>query len=175
MSQPRLAMLCTLIALILASAVAHGADDLAFFEKKARLSKELGATSVTITDELPPAMWQFNPKNDPYPGWFIYRPGLLKIFPPKEVQPFVNTQYAEKVAGILAARCKILRKYALRATFDSNEPQTLPEAFAKARGALVDRRRRQAGASAGAATKKQATLQSVQRHSSRPDGRATIA
>jgi len=135
-------MLCTLIALILASAVAHGADDLAFFEKKARLSKELGATSVTITDELPPAMWQFNPKNDPYPGWFIYRPGLLKIFPPKEVQPFVNTQYAEKVAGILAARCKILRKYALRATFDSNEPQTLPEAFFVAypelRGARVD-------------------------------------
>jgi hypothetical protein len=131
-----------MIALFFASTVARGADDLAFFEKKARLSKELGATFVTITDELPPAMWQFNPKDDPYPGWFIYRPSLLKIFPPKEVQPFVNTQYAGKIAGILAARCKILRKYGLKATFNSNEPQTLPEVFFVAypelRGARVD-------------------------------------
>jgi hypothetical protein len=142
MSQPRLATLCILIALFFASTVARGADDLAFFEKKARLSKELGATFVTITDELPPAMWQFDPKNDPYPGWFIYRPSLLKIFPPKEVQPYVNMPYAGKIAGILEARCKILRQYGLKATFNSNEPQTLPEAFFVAypelRGPRVD-------------------------------------
>ena len=117
------------MALFLTAVLAHGAGDLAFFEKKARLSKELGATFVTITDQLPPAMWQFDPKDDPYPGWFIYRPSLLKIFPPKEVQPFVNMQYAAKVASILEARCKILRKYGLKATFNSNEPQTLPDAF----------------------------------------------
>jgi len=142
LSRPIVSSLCVSIALLLTTALAHGADDLAFFEKKARLSKELGATFVTVTDELPPAMWQFDSKGDPYPGWFIYRPSLLKLFPPKEVQPFVNLPYAAKVAGILEARCKILRKYGLKATFHSNEPQTLPEAFFVAypqlRGPRVD-------------------------------------
>jgi hypothetical protein len=112
-----------------------------YFEKKVRLSKELGAAFVTITEGLPPATWQF-PPDDPYPGWFIYRPSLLKVFPPKEIRPYVNVKYAERIAGILENRCKILRKYGLKGTFNSNEPQTLPEAFFVAypelRGPRVD-------------------------------------
>jgi hypothetical protein len=119
----------------------RGVDSEAFFDKKARLSKALGATFVTITEGLPPAMWQFS-SDDPYPGWFIYRPSLLKIFPPKNVAPFVDVKYADRIATILEGRCKILRKYGLKATFNSNEPQTLPEAFFVAypelRGPRVD-------------------------------------
>ncbi len=116
-------------------------DNESFFEKKVRLSKELGATSVTVTEGLPPAMWQM-PPDDPYPGWFIYRPSLLKIFPPKDVRPYVDGKYADRIAAILESRCKILRKYGLKGTFNSNEPQTLPEAFFVAypelRGPRVD-------------------------------------
>src|SRR5262245_34125304 len=89
---------------------ATGAD-LASFERRVVLSKELGATHVSITEDLPPALWQFDPPDDPYPAWFVYRPGLLKTFPPKEVQPFVNLESAEKLAKILEERCKILRKH----------------------------------------------------------------
>ena len=116
-------------------------DDEPFFEKKARLSKDVGATFVTISDGLPPAMWQF-PPNDPYPGWFIYRPSLLKIFPPKEVRPYVEAKYADRIASVLGSRCRILRKYGLKGTFNSNEPQTLPEAvfvaYPELRGPRVD-------------------------------------
>jgi hypothetical protein len=47
---------------------AMSAPDLAAFERNAKLAKELGATHVVITDNLPPALWQFDPPGDPYPG-----------------------------------------------------------------------------------------------------------
>lgn len=122
--------------------VAMGAPDLAAFERNAKLAKELGATHMVITDNLPPALWQFDPPGDPYPAWFVYRPALLKIFPPKEVQPYVNMEYAEKVAQLLEARCRILRQLGLKAYWAANEPQVMPEAFFTAhpelRGPRVD-------------------------------------
>jgi hypothetical protein len=118
------------------------AADVSPFERKAQLSREIGATVVNITDDLPAALWQYDTKDDPYPGWYVYRPGLLKIFPPKEVKPFVDAAYADKVAGILEQRCAILRKYGLKANFNSTEPQTMPESFFTAypdlRGPRVD-------------------------------------
>jgi hypothetical protein len=126
--------------------VAMGAPDLAAFERNAKLAKELGATHVVITDNLPPALWQFDPPDDPYPAWFVYRPSLLKIFPPKEVQPYVNMEYAEKIAQVLEARCRILRQLGLKAYWGANEPQVMPEAFFTAfpelRGPRVDQANR---------------------------------
>ncbi len=117
-------------------------QELAVFERKATLAKKLGATHVPITDGLPPATWQFQPADDPYPGWFIQRPDFLKLFPPAEVQPFVDIEYGRRVAALLEERCKILRRLGLKAHWASNIPQVMPEAFFTAypelRGPRVD-------------------------------------
>ena len=117
------------------------AADLAQFEHKAALSKELGATHILITEGLPLATWEMD-DSDPYPAWFVHHASLLKIFPPKEVQPYVNMDYATKVAGILGKRCEILRKYGLKGIWHANEPAVMPEAFFTAypelRGPRID-------------------------------------
>lgn len=136
-----------------AAAPANRADDaagretagLAFFEKKAALSKELGATHVIITEDLPLAFWELD-KDDPYPAWYVHHASLLTIFPPKEVQPYVNMDYASHLAAILEKRCEILRRYGLKAVWHANEPAVLPEAFFTAypelRGPRIDQSNR---------------------------------
>ncbi len=127
-----------------APAVLSGADasDLALFERKAALARRLGATHVPLTDGLPVAKWQFQPPDDPYPAWFIQRPDFLKLFAPAELQPFVDMEYARRIATILEERCLILRRLGLKAHWGSNIPQVLPEAFFTAypqlRGPRVD-------------------------------------
>jgi len=120
---------------------AREAADLALFDRKAALSKELGATHMVITEGLPLATWELD-RDDPYPEWYVHHASLLKIFPPKDVQPYVNTDYASHVAGILVKRCEILRKYGLRAVWHANEPAVMPEAFFAAfpelRGPRID-------------------------------------
>lgn len=159
MNRLRITLIFALMAWFAGSALAQTEDA---FETKARLSKELGASVVTITDDLPPALWQYDVKDDPYPGWYIYRPGLLKIFPPKSVRSFVNGAYADKVADILGHRCAVLRKYGLKANFNSNEPQTMPEAFFTAypqlRGPRVDQPNRSRGARWAPSVDEPATL-----------------
>ncbi|CAN5456409.1 hypothetical protein BH10ACI2_BH10ACI2_19360 [soil metagenome] len=115
--------------------------DLAQFERKATLSKELGATHVVITEGLPLATWEFD-ADDPYPAWFMHHASLLKIFPPKEVAPFINAAYAANVSAIVEKRCAILRKLGLKAIWNANEPAVMPEAFFTAypelRGPRID-------------------------------------
>jgi hypothetical protein len=115
--------------------------DLAEFERKAVLCKELGATHVVITEGLPLATWEFD-KDDPYPAWYMHHASLLTIFPPKDVLPFVDKDYAGKVSAILEKRCAILRKLGLKAVWNANEPAVLPEAFFTAhpelRGPRID-------------------------------------
>jgi hypothetical protein len=115
--------------------------DLAEFERKAVLCKELGATHVVITEGLPLATWEFD-KDDPYPEWYMHHASLLKIFPPKDVLPFVDRDYANKVSAILEKRCEILRKLGLKAVWNANEPAVMPEAFFTAhpelRGPRID-------------------------------------
>jgi hypothetical protein len=115
--------------------------DLAQFESKAVLAKELGATHIVITEGLPLATWEFD-EADPYPAWYMHHAGLLTIFPPKEVLPFVDKDYADNVSAILEKRCEILRKLGLKAVWNANEPAVLPEAFFTAhpelRGPRID-------------------------------------
>jgi len=67
---------------------------------------------------------------------------LLTIFPPPEVQPYVNMDYASRVSAILEQRCAILRKYGLKAVWNANEPAVMPEVFFTAypelRGPRID-------------------------------------
>jgi hypothetical protein len=120
--------------------------DIGAFEHNAVLAKRMGATHVVITNDLPPAMWEFDVKDDPYPAWFFRQPSLLKFFPPPEIQPFVDKDFAAKVTGILEERCLILRRQGLKAVWRANEPQVLPEAFFAAfpelRGPRVDQTNR---------------------------------
>ena len=117
------------------------ADDLARFEHRAALSKQLGATQMVITDGLPLAMWEID-KGDPYPAWFIHHATLFKIFPPAEIQPFVDMAYAARVQQIVAKRCVVLQRYGLTAMWSANEPAVLPESFLVAhpelRGPRID-------------------------------------
>jgi hypothetical protein len=119
-----------------------GSTDLASFERAAVRARQIGATHMVITGDLPLANWEFDVPGDPYPAWYVYRPGLLKIFPPVKVRPYVDTAYADRIAGILAARCEILRRHGLKAAWNANEPQVMPEAFFAAypelRGPRVD-------------------------------------
>ncbi len=116
--------------------------DLAAFDRDAAAARESGGTRLSITTGLPPSMWQFDPPDDPYPGWFVHQPSILKIFPPPELQPFVSLDYAARAVRILEERSKILRKHGLKGAWNSNEPQVLPEAFFAAyprlRGPRVD-------------------------------------
>ena len=119
--------------------------DLAQFEHKAELSKELGATDVLVTDGLPLATWEMD-ASDPYPMWFAHHAGLLIIFPPKEVQPYVDMKFAAEMQGILQQRCAILAKDGLKGVWNANEPGVLPEAFFTAypelRGPRIDQANR---------------------------------
>ena len=124
-----------------ASAQPSALVDLQQFERKAVLSKELGATHVVITEGLPLATWEAD-SDDPYPAWFMHHISMLKVFPPKDVQPYVNAAYAANVSAILEKRCEILRKLGLKAIWNANEPAVMPEAFFTAfpelRGPRID-------------------------------------
>jgi hypothetical protein len=119
----------------------RNAEELARFEHKAALSKQLGATQMVVTEGLPLAMWEID-KSDPYPAWFIHHATLFKIFPPAEIQPFVDMTYATRVQQIVAKRCAILQRYGLTAMWSANEPAVLPEPFFTAhpelRGPRID-------------------------------------
>ena len=116
-------------------------EDMAQYEHKAALSKELGATHMSVTEGLPLATWEMVP-DDPYPMWFAHHAGLLTIFPPKDVQPYVDLKYSANVSGVLRQRCAILGKYGLKGVWSANEPAVLPEAFFAAhpelRGPRID-------------------------------------
>ncbi|MEX0332422.1 MAG: hypothetical protein AB3N64_13455 [Puniceicoccaceae bacterium] len=105
------------------------AKDLAGFERNAATAKELGATHMDISMNLPPATWQMDPPDDPYPAWYVGQIDFLKAFPPPELEKHVDMDHAREVAEILTARCKILRKHGLKAFWKANTPQVLPESF----------------------------------------------
>jgi hypothetical protein len=124
-----LVLICVSLGFAQAQGRGIGTSDLAVFERQAQLAKELGATHMVISDDIPPGLWQFDPPDDPYPAWFVYRTSILKLFPPKELEPFVDQEYASAVVQLLEKRCAILRKFGLKAQWNSSEPQVLPEAF----------------------------------------------
>lgn len=99
------------------------------FERYAARAKQLGATHVLITEDIPPALWEMDVPGDPYPAWYMYHPGLLKIFPPTALSKYVDQGYAEKIAALFQARCEVLRRLGLKAAYGANEPHVLPEAF----------------------------------------------
>lgn len=124
-----------------AAAPDRDAEDLARFEHRADLSRRLGATQMVVTEGLPLAMWEMD-KADPYPAWFVHHATLFKIFPPAEIQPYVDMAYAARVQRIVARRCAILRQHGLTAMWSANEPAVLPEPFFAAhpelRGPRID-------------------------------------
>lgn len=98
------------------------------FRRAASEAARSGATHMVITRDVPQSTWQFDVPGDPYPAWFVVQPGLMKVFCPQALRPFLNPDYAETVQEILAERCRILRECGLRAVYMTNEPQVLPEA-----------------------------------------------
>jgi len=100
-------------------------DDFEVFVQRAKAS---GATHINLSNEdLPSSRWEYDTENDPYPAWVITNMGLLKIASPEALKPYLPQDYAEKVMSILEERCKVLRKYGMKAAFKTFEPQMLPE------------------------------------------------
>ena len=128
-----------------ADEAAQDAADLAQFEHKAELSKELGATHMLVTEGLPLATWEMD-ASDPYPMWFAHHASVLQIFPSKDVQPYVDAKYSAHVQAVLAKRCAILAKYGLKGIWNANEPSVMPEPFFAAypelRGPRIDQANR---------------------------------
>ena len=131
-----------ILACIAAAPLCRAASDLEAFERNAARAKQLGATHMVITEDIPPALWEMDVPGDPYPAWYMYSPGLLKIFPPAALEKYVDKGYAERVAALFEARCQVLRRLGLKAAYHANEPHVLPEAFFAAnpelRGPRVD-------------------------------------
>lgn len=119
----------SVLACMVAAPLCAGAYTLEAFERIALRAKQLGATHVVITEDIPPALWEMDVPGDPYPAWYMYHPGLLKIFPPAALENYVDKDYAEKVAAMFQARCEVLRRLGLKAAYTANEPHVLPEAF----------------------------------------------
>jgi hypothetical protein len=104
------------------------ARDIKEFEEFAIRAKKSGATHINLSNEdLPFAKWEYDTENDPYPSWVFTNMGLLKIATPAALKPYLPQDYAEKVLSIIEERCKVLRKYGLKAAFRTFEPQMLPE------------------------------------------------
>lgn len=116
--------------------------ELAKFEQFVIKAKKLGTTHVDVTFNVPPALWQYDVPNDPYPEWYVIQPGLMKIFPNEKIRPYIDTEYAERVVALFQARCEVLRKHGLKGAYSANEPYVLPEKFftdhPELRGARVD-------------------------------------
>lgn len=104
-------------------------EQLKEFESFAQKAAKHGATHVRITENIPPALYQFDVEGDPYPAWYIYHADLMKVFPPSKLKSYVNMEYAELLASLLQERCTILRKYGLKGVYWSGEPHVLPEKF----------------------------------------------
>ena len=77
----------------------RAASDLDAFERNAARAKQLGATHIVITEDLPPALWEMDVPGDPYPAWYMYHPGLLKIFPPAALEKYVDRGLRGKSGG----------------------------------------------------------------------------
>lgn len=104
-------------------------SDLDDFEQFVIKAKKAGATHIQLNaEDLPLAYWQMDLPEDPYPAWVITNPGILKTFIPDALKKYIPHETADEVASILEQRCKILRKYNLKAAFHTFEPQMLPEA-----------------------------------------------
>jgi hypothetical protein len=104
------------------------AKDIKEFEDFAKRAKQSGATHINLSNEdLPFSRWEYDVPDDPYPSWVITNMGLLKIATPEALKSYLPQDYAEKVLSILEERCKVLRKYGLKAAFKTFEPQMLPE------------------------------------------------
>jgi len=120
----------------------HAETSLEAFARNAARAKQLGATHVLVTEDIPPALWEMDVPGDPYPAWYMYHPGLLKIFPPAALEKYVDKAYADKIVALFEARCAILRRLGLKAAYGANEPHVLPETFFKdhpdLRGPRVD-------------------------------------
>jgi hypothetical protein len=118
------------------------AAGLAAYDKEAAAAKERGVSRLSVTTGLPPALWEFDSPGDPYPAWYVAQASVLKIFTPAELRPFVDMAWANRTAHLVEERCRILRKYGLKGSWNSDEPQELPEAFFRAypqlRGPRVD-------------------------------------
>ncbi|MBC2667182.1 hypothetical protein H7F51_16805 [Novosphingobium flavum] len=117
------------------------ADDLAGFERRAALAKEIGATEVVVTEGLPLADWELD-KGDTYPEWFVHHASMLKVFPTGAVAPFIDPVWVKRMQAIVRQRCSVLQRLNLRAVWRANEPAVLPEAFFTAhpelRGPRID-------------------------------------
>jgi hypothetical protein len=101
--------------------------DMAAFDRAAARAKGMGATHLVVTSNLPRAMWEYDTPGDPYPAWYVKQPGIMKIFPPDALKPYIPADYSDRISAILVQRCQILRKYGLKGAYLANEPQVLPE------------------------------------------------
>jgi len=119
-----------------ADIASQDAASVAAFEKEAVAAEDRGASHLSVTSGLPPALWEFDSPGDPYPAWYVNQQSFLKIFTPKELKPYVDRAWADRTAHLLEERCAILRKHGLKGTWTSDEPQELPEAFFQAYPAL---------------------------------------
>lgn len=119
-----------------ADIASRDAASLAAFDKQAAAAQARGATHLSVTAGLPLSLWEFDSPGDPYPAWYVGHPSVLKIFTPKELQPYVDKAWVARTARLIEERSAILRKYGLKGSWSSDEPQELPEAFFQAYPAL---------------------------------------
>ncbi|MET3760064.1 hypothetical protein [Sphingomonas sp. UYEF23] len=99
-------------------AVDHVAD-LASLGRKAGLMRDICATQMSVTDDVPIATYE-NHLHDPYPAWFVHCPSLLKIFLSAELKPLASIAYLARIQHIRARRCAVLERDGLERLWNRN-------------------------------------------------------
>jgi hypothetical protein len=97
------------------------------FETFATQAQQLGGTHVLITSGLPLAKWKYDTPGDPYPAWMEHKVGLLEVFPPQAIRKHIPESHTQALRRELEHRSDILRRLGLRAMYNNNEPQVVPE------------------------------------------------
>ncbi len=118
-------------------------DDFAAYAKLLSRLKSYGRVDVSINSPALDATFDIG---GPWHEYASYNLAVSAFYPDEKIAPFFPAEYIKANRQLLEGKLKILRKYGLSASFGSNEPRYLPEAFytkyPELRGPRVDHPRR---------------------------------
>jgi hypothetical protein len=116
------------------------------FRKLAELCVKHNGTHVFVSDLARARWWWDRDRSDPYSGWGMLAPTILRTIPPEPLKPFLPRDWVEYNLDLLAMRAEILREYGLKGAFHGCEPGWLPDevfvAYPEWRGPRCEKPRR---------------------------------
>jgi hypothetical protein len=120
--------------------------DLGKFEEAVILAKQAGVTHVSVSCPGEKSRWEMDDPADPYLNWSIIHNSVFKAIVPELLAEWIPADFAGRNLALIQARCRIVKRHGLKASFLGYEPLWWPElVFARhpeLRGPRVDHPRR---------------------------------